>query len=344
MSNTNEFVGCPICYEKWNSDERRPVIVGCSGGHTICKSCWKQIYHHATAYDDSRLNVNCPFCKDSVFCIKDKPYNIGLEQKIENEKDLLQEWMFTPLGDSNSELIEEQKKELKKLDDDICEKLQYMRQLKEDEYKIIQKAQQLARENFEKEKKKYDDRLEDLKKIHHAAIKRNKEHYAEQMHKMSDKFCKEIVELKDKHKIDIEELNKEIFQVNVEKQIQISELNNKYNSKIEELKTKVHELKKKITIHSTNIKQMAAFEDMRNKCFSLQKRIISDCQTIKRAIDNKSLVFRNKSGNGMFNDTIKRAMENCSELEKLVIPKKEITKFINHMDRASSSKVEVRIL
>lgn len=51
-----DFLSCPICYNEFECNVRRPISLGC--GHTMCKSCLSKLQRKQCPFDQTIINTD----------------------------------------------------------------------------------------------------------------------------------------------------------------------------------------------------------------------------------------------------------------------------------------------
>lgn len=51
-----DFLSCPICYNEFECNVRRPISLGC--GHTMCKSCLSKLQRKQCPFDQTVINTD----------------------------------------------------------------------------------------------------------------------------------------------------------------------------------------------------------------------------------------------------------------------------------------------
>uniref|UniRef100_T1IW63 RING-type E3 ubiquitin transferase n=1 Tax=Strigamia maritima TaxID=126957 RepID=T1IW63_STRMM len=51
-----EFLSCPVCYNEFDENIRRPISLGC--GHTVCKTCLSKLHRKQCPFDQTTINMD----------------------------------------------------------------------------------------------------------------------------------------------------------------------------------------------------------------------------------------------------------------------------------------------
>ncbi|XP_078606174.1 roquin-1-like isoform X2 [Branchiostoma floridae x Branchiostoma japonicum] len=51
-----DFLSCPICYNEFNENQRKPISLGC--GHTVCQTCLGQFHSKQCPFDQTTISVD----------------------------------------------------------------------------------------------------------------------------------------------------------------------------------------------------------------------------------------------------------------------------------------------
>ncbi|XP_019640712.1 PREDICTED: roquin-1-like isoform X2 [Branchiostoma belcheri] len=51
-----DFLSCPICYNEFNENQRKPISLGC--GHTVCQTCLGQFHSKQCPFDQTAITVD----------------------------------------------------------------------------------------------------------------------------------------------------------------------------------------------------------------------------------------------------------------------------------------------